>query len=196
MKKPHLIIIALAVVIGLIAAVILIVSGQKEYKTNNEIKNDGTKNTAVTEDSDTIIAKIESAITAELEGTNNDGQSYFQWMMVDQRIGDDTYLAVIRYNADTYGIEGDYKTKMQREKDEIISKIASVSKAIVQLGYPIGIISFEAYTGYSYPQYKIEMEKWQLDQIDWTQDVNTLTATLPSVWTLVTDSYAVYLRDT
>lgn len=195
MKKPHLIIIAMVVVIGLIVAIVLMVSGQKEDRTNNETKNDESKNTAVTEDSDTIIAKIESAITAELEGTNNDGQPYFQWMMVDQRIGDDTYLAVIRYNADTYGIEGDYKTKMQREKDEIITKIASASKAIVQLGYPIGIISFEAYTGYSYPQYKIEMEKWQLDQVDWTQNVNTLAAALPSVWTLVTDYYAVYLKD-
>jgi hypothetical protein len=200
MKKSLIAIVLGVLVLGAAVVAGMMVGKKKEGGATNTTTNTDVRaqtNTAATtpaEDSATIIANVTSAIRNQLTGMNNNGQPFEQWLWVDQRIGDDLYLAVIRYNADTYGISGDYKPKMQREKDEIIAKAAAVSKAIMDLGYPMGIISFEAYTGQSNPQYKVEMEKQQLDTVDWSQDAATLATTLPSVWSVLTDGYAFYLN--
>lgn len=207
MKKTTLLLIIIIAGLAVIAIFRLVASpSDKSTNLNNNlsINNKAQSNSPVnaqantntiTEDSAVIIADVEAAINAELTGTNNNGQPYKQWVWVDQRIGDDLYLAVIRYNADTYGIEGDYQTKMQRERNEIIAKAASVSKAIMSFGYPMGIISFEAYTGNTNPEYQVSMEKQQLDSINWNQDISSLVSALPSVWTVQIDNYAIYLTN-
>jgi len=158
-------------------------------KTNT---NTNTNQASTQEDSKTIIANIESVIKTELAGNNNQGSPYFQWILVDQRMtADEEYLAVIRYNADYYGVAGDYQSKMQQEKNEIIQKAAAVLKKIMALGYPMGIIQFEGYNSTGNPAYGIEIEKAQIYSVDWNQSVETLAKILPTVWTVKYNSYSL-----
>lgn len=161
----------------------------------NSTTRTNVNTSASTEDSDATIANIESLIQSELPGTNNEGLPYYQWSLVDERMTADVeYFVVIRYNADTYGVAGDYKEKMRQEKGEIIQKAAAIFKNIMALGYPIGVIQFEAYTSVSSPnaKYQVRIEGEQIAQVDWTEDATTLAAdVLPSVWTEMINGYAL-----
>lgn len=201
-SKKRGIIIGLIVGVVVVIIVIVVISpgSQKQTSTTQQqkqLEKIVNKVEAQKEDSQVVIARIESVIKDELSGNNNQGNAYLQWMLVDRRYTEnEEYFATIRFNADIYPVTTNYQVEKKKEKESIEKKMAELLKALYGREEKITIIQIEAYDSTStfsaQPVYSIELQKEQADTIDWSQNIDTLyTQVLPNKWLVKNTNYSL-----
>lgn len=201
-KSKKTIFIGIAITVGVIVIFLIeamIYYGTREEKTPTEqqqkkLEKIVNKVEVQAEDSKVVIARIESTIKENLTGNNNQGNPYFQWMLVDRRYTEEEeYFATIRFNADIYPIVTDYKQDKKKEKEAIEKKMAELLKALYGSKERLTIAQIEAYDSTStlsaQPVYSIELIKEKADTIDWNQDLSALQQTLSKTWIIKDTNY-------